>query len=162
MNTTLKKKHQLQTHRLQAKNTHSVGHFQAQKIFECFQGEDAYENIDNFIPSLFNSSDLLKAYRKIESVITNLDNDIRIQPCKTYIPFYRKNQFAIVKVSKDKKIVIGLNLDETFKNDRFKKSKTGGSEMMQGITFAQPNYLLLLILIPVMIFFYFIYLKKKS
>ena len=30
------------------KNTHSVGHFQAQKIFECFQGEDAYENIDNF------------------------------------------------------------------------------------------------------------------
>lgn len=110
------------------KNTHSVGHFQAQKIFECFQGEDAYENIDNFIPSLFHSSDLLKAYRKIESVITNLDNDIRIQPCKTYTPFYRKNQFAIVKVSKDKKIVIGLNLDETFKNDRFKKSKTGGSE----------------------------------
>lgn len=110
------------------KNTHSIGHFQAQKIFECFQGGDTYENTEDFIPAIFNSPELLKAYKKIETTINQFGKDVRIQPCKTYIPFYRKNQFAIVKTSKDKKIVIGLNLDDTFKHDRFKKSKTGGSE----------------------------------
>lgn len=110
------------------KNTHSLGHFQAQKIFECFDGKDMYENTDDFIPALFNSSDLLKAYKKVETTITKFGNDVRIQPCKTYIPFYRKNQFALIKVSKDKKVIIGLNLPDDFKNERFKKSKTGGSE----------------------------------
>jgi len=34
--------------------------------------------------------------------------------------------------------------------------------MMQGITYAQPFFLWFLLLIPVMIFFYFLYLRKKS
>jgi hypothetical protein len=75
------------------KNTHGVGHFQAQKIVERLEGKD-----------------------------------VRILPCKTYIPFYRKNQFALVKESKDKKVLIGLNLADNFSHERFKKSKTGGSE----------------------------------
>ena len=110
------------------KNTHGVGHFQAQKIVERLEGKDAYENTDDFIPALFNTPDLLKTYKKIENTISKFGKDVRIQPCKTYIPFYRKNQFAIVKVSKDKKVIIGLNLADNFSHERFKKSKTGGSE----------------------------------
>jgi predicted transport protein len=110
------------------KNTHGVGHFQAQKIVERLEGKDAYENTDDFIPALFNTPDLLKTYKKIENTISKFGKDVRIQPCKTYIPFYRKNQFAIVKVSKDKKVIIGLNLADNFSHERFKKSKTGRSE----------------------------------
>jgi predicted transport protein len=110
------------------KITHGVGHFQAQKIVERLEGKDAYENTDDFIPALFNTPDLLKTYKKIENTISKFGKDVRIQPCKTYIPFYRKNQFAIVKVSKDKKVIIGLNLADNFSHERFKKSKTGGSE----------------------------------
>lgn len=110
------------------KNTDGVGHFQAQKIVERLEGKDAYENTDDFIPALFNTPDLLKTYKKIENTISKFGKDVRIQPCKTYIPFYRKNQFAIVKVSKDKKVIIGLNLADNFSHERFKKSKTGGSE----------------------------------
>lgn len=110
------------------KTNHSVGHFQAQTIFEQLSGTNEYENSDEFIPALFNTADLMKAYKKIENAILKFGKDIRIQPCKTYIPFYRKNQFAILKTSRDKKIVIGLNLDDNFNHDRFKKSKSGGSE----------------------------------
>ena len=52
------------------KNTHGVGHFQAQKIVERLEGKDAYENTDDFIPALFNTPDLLKTYKKIENTIT--------------------------------------------------------------------------------------------
>lgn len=110
------------------KNTHGVGHFQAQKIVEHLEGKDAYENTDDFIPALFNTPDLLEAYKKIETTISNFGKDVRIQPCKTYIPFYRKNQFALVKVSKDQKVIVGLNLADNFSHERFKKSKSGGSE----------------------------------
>jgi predicted transport protein len=110
------------------KNTHGIGHLQAQMIFERFSGQAAYENTADLIPALFNSADLMKAYKKIETAVLKIGSDIRIQPCKTYVPFYRKNQFALVKVSKDKKIVIGVNLDDDFKHSRFKRSKAGGSE----------------------------------
>jgi len=110
------------------KNTHGVGHFHAQKIVEHLEGKNAYENTDDFIPALFNTPDLLHVYQKIETTISKLGKDVRIQPCKTYIPFYLKNQFALVKVSKNKKILIGLNLADNFSHERFKKSKPGGSE----------------------------------
>lgn len=110
------------------KNTHNLGHFQAQKIFESFDGKDMYDKIEDFIPGLFNTVELLKAFKKIEISITKFGKDVRMQPCKTYIPFYRKNQFALIKVSKDKKVIIGLNLPDDSKNERFKKSKTGGSD----------------------------------
>ena len=41
------------------KNTHGLGHFQAQKIVEHLEGKDAYENTDDFIPKLFNTPDFL-------------------------------------------------------------------------------------------------------
>jgi predicted transport protein len=110
------------------KTKYGVGHFQAQKIFECFTGNDAYANTADFIPSIFNTPYLMKAYKKIETSILKMGNDIRIQPCKTYVPFYRKNQFAVVKVSKDKKIVIGMNLKDNFKHPSFKKTKSGTSK----------------------------------
>lgn len=66
----------------------------------------------------------MKAYKKIEATLLKIGKDVRVQPCKTYIPFYRTNQFSIVKASKDKKITIGLNLPSDFKTDLFKKAKT--------------------------------------
>ena len=62
------------------KNAHGVGHFQAQKIFERLEGKDAYENTDDFIPALFNTPDLLKGYKKIESTILKLGKDVHDLP----------------------------------------------------------------------------------
>jgi predicted transport protein len=110
------------------KSEHNLGHFQAQKIYECFSETNIYAETDRFIPNLFNSAELLKAYKKIEATLLKMGKDVRVQPCKTYIPFYRTNQFCIVKASKDKKITIGLNLPSDFKTDLFKKAKTVASE----------------------------------
>jgi len=116
------------------KNTYGVGHFQAQKIFESLNGKDMYDNTEEFIPSIFNNPELLNAYKKIETTISKFGKDVRIQPCKTYIPFYRKNQFALIKVAKDNKVIIGLNLSDDFKQNRFKKSKTVGSDRINYLT----------------------------
>ncbi|MEL6556595.1 MAG: DUF5655 domain-containing protein [Bacteroidota bacterium] len=109
------------------KKEHGLGHFQAQKIYEQFQGEDMYENVDEFTDQLFDKPILKELYNQVEQFIKTIDNNVRIQPCKTYIPFYRKNQFAIVKPKGDN-VVIGLNLPDNFVDSRFQKAKTSASE----------------------------------
>jgi predicted transport protein len=110
------------------KKEKGLGHFQAQRVFEELKGINEYGNREDFITILFQNSKTKKIYKKIESSIKKIGKDITVKPCKTYIPFYRKNQFVIVYPTKNDEVVIGLNLSEVFSHDRFKKGKTKGSQ----------------------------------
>ncbi|WP_299245233.1 DUF5655 domain-containing protein [uncultured Aquimarina sp.] len=109
------------------KNENRLGHFQAQKIFEHFSGKDKYEAPSTFADKIFTSKKSKELYLFVKSKILEMETDIRIQPCQTYIPFYRKNQFAILTKSKNDEILLGLNLPEDYENTKFSKSSNKGS-----------------------------------
>jgi len=109
------------------KTEHSLGHFQAQAVFESSQGIVVYGDDKSLIEGLFSTSSMLRTYRDIEKKVLKLGEDIRIKPCKTYIPFYRKYQFLLIKPTKDSEFFIGLNLPEDFVDDRCTIGRTGGS-----------------------------------
>ena len=110
------------------KTQHDVGHFQAQKIYEQFTGTDIYQNPEKFIVDLFNSASSMSRFRELESIIKQTGEDVKMQPCKTYIPFYRSKQFAVVTVGKSGEVRLGLNLPDDFKNHNFSKAKAPASE----------------------------------
>lgn len=110
------------------KKEKGLGHFQAQRVFEEFKGIDEYGNREMLPELLFNDKKTMKIYKKIKSTIQKLGKDIEARPCKTYIPFYRKNQFAIVYPTKNDEVIIGLNLSEVFHHEKFTKKKTRGSK----------------------------------
>ncbi|MEL7005905.1 MAG: DUF5655 domain-containing protein [Bacteroidota bacterium] len=116
------------------KTDHGLGHFQAQKIFEQFIGQDMYEKEGEFVENLFKTSTLRKLYGTTEETIKTLGEDIRVQPCKTYIPFYRKNQFAILTTNSSEELILGLNLPDDFTHNRFQKAKTPASERINFLT----------------------------
>ncbi|GMN08556.1 hypothetical protein MTsPCn5_39460 [Croceitalea sp. MTPC5] len=109
------------------KKENGVGHFQAQKIFEHFTGKDSYENPEGFADKLFHSNRSKELYKFVKSKILALGEDIRVQPCQTYIPFYRKNQFAILTTTKDEDLILAVNLPDDFSTDRFSDTSSIGS-----------------------------------
>lgn len=110
------------------KINHGLGHFQAQKIFEAFKGVDIYQKPDELVNELFHSVQLKQQYEEVKSSILTFGDDIRIQPCKTYVPFYRKNRFAIATLDKNGQLIIGLNMPEDFQHDKFEKVKSKAGE----------------------------------
>jgi len=67
----------------------------------------------------------------------NIAKDIRIQPCKTYIPFYRKNQFALLTKTKNDAILLGLNLPENHSIPKFSSKSAKGSVRINAQTVIQ-------------------------
>lgn len=108
------------------KKEHGLGHFQAQKIYEQFKGKDMYEHVDQFVDQLFDKPKLKELYQRIEQFIKQAGQEVRVQPCKTYIPFYNKNQFAVAKPKGDS-VVVGLNLPDSFVDVRFQQAETPAS-----------------------------------
>jgi len=109
------------------KSEHALGHFQSQAVFEAMTNSNVYDHSESFIPNLFSNPELRKLYDHIAGKIQKLGKDVRIQPCKTYIPFYRNNQFAIIKPYKKDKVLLALNMPDDFEHPRFEKGKTGAS-----------------------------------
>ena len=81
------------------KTEKGLGHFQALMIFEQYNGIDHYADPSTFATRIFDSKNSKELYEFSESKILELAKDIRVQPCKTYIPFYRKNQFCLLYTS---------------------------------------------------------------
>ena len=101
------------------KKEKGLGHFQAQKIFEHHTGKDAYEDPSKFAEKLFDTKKTKALYDFVNTKIIEMESDIRVEPCQTYIPFYRKHKFAILTKSKEEAITLGLNLPEDFDHSRF-------------------------------------------
>lgn len=116
------------------KTNNGLGHFQAQKIYEHFNGQDKYQDPSTFAKEIFDTNKSSELYEFLKSKLSEFGNDVRIQPCKTYIPFYRQNQFAILAKSKNEEIILGLNLPKNYSNPKFSKQSKKGSERINAET----------------------------
>ena len=94
------------------KTKHQLGHFQAAHIFENLNNIKKYGNESNLIEQLFKSKGGKQKYEEVASYISSLGEDVRIQPCKTYIPFYKKHQFALLAPKGERELLIGINLPD--------------------------------------------------
>lgn len=119
------------------KTDNGLGHFQAQKVFEHFNGKDNYENPSIFAEKIFNTQESRELYEYSKSKILEIAEDIRIQPCKTYIPFYRNKQFAILTKTKDQELILGINLCDFTLNPRFSNASPNGSARINAQTIIQ-------------------------
>ncbi len=91
------------------KTVHGLGHFQAQKVYELFSDTDPYTNAEAFEKIVLKNKSTGQMYEKLKTSLLQFGDDVRVQPCKTYIPFYRKNQFVIAQTN-GSKLLIGVNL----------------------------------------------------
>ncbi|MBI5324829.1 MAG: DUF4287 domain-containing protein [Ignavibacteriae bacterium] len=81
--------------------------------------ENIYDDGDKLINDLFSGEN--KKYRKeYDALIKKIKlfgKDISVRPCKTYIPVYRKKQFATIRPTKHG-VAIGLAIKEAPKSKR--------------------------------------------
>ncbi|MFW6232314.1 MAG: DUF5655 domain-containing protein [Spirochaetota bacterium] len=80
------------------KTEHGVGHFQAVTIFECSEGTSEYDDRAAIEAKLFGTPGdaLATAYRAVEREIMALGGDVESIVCRTYVPFRRRRQFALL------------------------------------------------------------------
>lgn len=109
------------------KNEHGLGHFQAKTIFEQANAINQYENVYAFPDQIFDTQKSKTLYDFAKENILAYADDIKIQPCQTYIPFYRKTQFAILAKNKNG-LLLGLNLPADHNYEKFTRSSSKGSE----------------------------------
>lgn len=109
------------------KSEFGLGHVQAQTIVWRMNGDKPYIETQGYEENIFKSTETFALYAKLKKSILSIGSDISIKPCKTYIPFYRKNQFAILTEKKGE-VILGLNLNEKDYPELQNAEKIGGSE----------------------------------
>lgn len=107
------------------KAEYGLGHVQAQTIVWRLEDEKPYIETIGYEENIFKKT--LALYTKLKSQILTMNDDISAKPCKTYIPFYRKNQFAIL-TEKRGQLILGLNLTTNRFPELLEAEKLGGSE----------------------------------
>lgn len=88
------------------KSEFGLGHVQAQTIVWNLGHEKPYIETKGYEENIFKTS--FELYLILKSQILAMANDVSVKPCKTYIPFYRKTQFAILTEKKGA-LLLGLN-----------------------------------------------------
>ena len=101
------------------KQEHGLGHFQAQKVYEHFAGQDHYADPGTFAGRLFTDPARQALYADLKRALLALGADVREQPCRSYLPFYRKHQFAAVLPAGKDGLAVALNLPADFRHERF-------------------------------------------
>lgn len=82
------------------KSVHKLGHVQAQTVVGRMSGQKPYIETAFYEENLFHTEALWYTYTQVKSLLLSLGTDVTCRPCKTYIPFYRKTQFAVVALRK--------------------------------------------------------------
>ncbi len=86
------------------KGNHGFGHFQANVVVtrSASGGGSDYDDGDALVDNQFMGDNLplKEVYEAVASKVMKMGGDIEVKPCKTYIPFYRKTQFLVVKAKK--------------------------------------------------------------
>ena len=104
-----------------------LGHFQAQKVWEASQGEDPYADPEALTGAQF-AGPTREAYEAFASTCTALGGDVEARPCRTYVPFYAKRQFAMMTAKPDGSLHVGLALPAGFTDEAVVSAKgLGGS-----------------------------------
>lgn len=112
------------------KEKYGLGQNSAILILQSLNGgASEYDDGDKLVNEQFqgDNAPLKSLYEWLAEEIKKLGEDVTIQPRKTYIPFYRKKQFLVVKPQKGK-LHIGLALPETMEFARLDSAKGLGSE----------------------------------
>lgn len=104
---------------------YGLGHVQAQTVVWRMEGDKPYIETKGYEERIFKNTFTL--YSELKDLILNLSDEVTIRPCKTYIPFYRKKQFAIITEKKGE-LVLGLNLDPIKFQELQKADNLGGSD----------------------------------
>lgn len=107
------------------KSEHHLGHIQAQTIVWRMEDQKPYVETAGYEENIFRKTFAL--YTKLKNEIQQIGADVSIKPCKTYIPFYRKTQFAILTEKKGE-LILGLNLSKDQFPELSKADKLGGSD----------------------------------
>jgi predicted transport protein len=106
------------------KSEYGLGHVQAQTIVWNLGNEKPYIVTEGYEENIFKST--FKFYNDLKNEVLAIADDVTVRPCKTYIPFYRKTQFAIL-TEKSGKLLLGLNLPENDFRHLANAEKLGGS-----------------------------------
>lgn len=116
---------------------HKLGHFQANIIVKRAEsgGKSDYDDTKSLVDNQFtNENEQLKEiYHTIATMVVKFGKDIKIKPCKTYIPFYRNYQFLVLKAKKGF-LYLGLPLPLDIKHEKLSGVK--GLGMPEKINFA--------------------------
>ncbi|MBA4303246.1 MAG: hypothetical protein C0424_03365 [Sphingobacteriaceae bacterium] len=107
------------------KSEYELGHVQAQTIVWRMGEEKPYVETNGYEENIFKNT--IDLYTKLKSQIQAISDEVSVKPCKTYVPFYRNNQFAIVTEKKGE-LVLGLNLKTEHFPELVKAEKLGGSD----------------------------------
>lgn len=95
------------------KGEQGLGHHTATAIVREAEGKGWGSDAD-IINALFPfGSKERAAFDTIASMVRELGNDVTIVPCKTYVGFKRRRQFAVVRPASDGDLRIGLALEDS-------------------------------------------------
>ncbi|MCG8478414.1 MAG: DUF4287 domain-containing protein [Spirochaetales bacterium] len=80
------------------KESAGLGHHQAVTVWERFANRDEYGDLKAIERRLFGAEDtaLYARYRELREHILGLGEDVVSIACRTYIPFKRRRQFAVL------------------------------------------------------------------
>lgn len=118
------------------KTDYGLGHVQAQTVVWRMQGEKPYVETEGYEENIFKNT--FGLYSQIKSSILDLSPEIMVKPCKSYIPFYRNHQFAILTEKKGE-LILGLNLNGKYYEELMNANKLGGSERINKMLVVKDN-----------------------
>lgn len=105
------------------KDAHGLGTNYAKSIAECasgredeFSGPAAYlRSAEAYVESMFSGgrAGLRPIFEEVTRLVRALGHDVKVCPCKTMVPYYRKHVFAQVKPTTMTRIDLGLALRDT-------------------------------------------------
>jgi len=69
----------------------------------------------DFVEKMYSGpkAGLLPIYDEVLKLAKNLGNDVKVSPCQTFVPLYRKHVFAQIKPTTRIRIDLGLALNDT-------------------------------------------------
>ncbi|ASS73919.1 hypothetical protein CIG75_02285 [Tumebacillus algifaecis] len=109
------------------KEMYGLGQSTAYVILNHLDGtslSSIYSDGDKLVADQFQgeNAELRALYDFVKAEIEELGDGVSARPCKTYVPFYKKRQFAIVKPYRGK-LHVGLALPDAVSSERLESAK---------------------------------------
>lgn len=93
------------------KAEHGLGHGTATTL-ACEADGNGWGTDGDLLAALFADPEVRHRYDELAASVKALGPDVTVVPCKTYVGFQRRRQFAVVRPRKDGTLEIGVALDD--------------------------------------------------